>query len=300
MTDTTAQLMGMTQSIEAFVGSAMDNAKLSAVHYWAFALIAAGLFFDVSNFIVFGILVPNMLQTHFATPPQVASVGFATVMGLFIGTIGQGQFTDRFGRKAVYQFNLLVFGIATIASAFSPDYVWLSVFRFIAGVGLGAELPLCFAYAGEYAPKRIRGRTLACIQLIGGAIVWPISTLFALFFLAEIGWQGIWLTYGVGALVVFVLRFSFPESPRWLATHGQGARAHELLERMGIPRPNRDVKLLVRGVSDQCARLGLRHRLGDGAPRHRLHHPGDPMDPEGLRRDGGLCLRRYSSRDRCL
>jgi MFS transporter, putative metabolite:H+ symporter len=227
-----------TQSIERFVGAAMDNARLSSVHYWAFALITAGLFFDVSNFIVFGVLVPDMLQTHFATRPQVASIGFATAMGLFLGSIGQGQFTDRFGRKAVYQFNLLVFGVFTIASAFAADYVWLSVFRFIAGIGLGAELPLCFAYAGEYAPRRIRGRILACIQLLGGAIIWPLSTLFALFFLQSIGWRGIWFTYGVGALVVFVLRFSFPESPRWLATHGRGARALDILERMGIARPD--------------------------------------------------------------
>jgi MFS transporter, putative metabolite:H+ symporter len=237
MSDTYATAPAV-QSIERFVGAAMDDAKLSRVHYWAFALITAGLFFDVSNFIVFGVLVPDMLRTHFATRAGVAWVGFATAMGLFLGSIGQGQFTDRFGRKAVYQFNLLVFGVFTIASAFAPDYVWLSVFRFIAGIGLGAELPLCFAYAGEYAPKRIRGRILACIQLLGGAIIWPISTLFALFFLEKIGWRGIWIAYGAGALVVFVLRFSFPESPRWLATHGRGARALELLERMGIGRPD--------------------------------------------------------------
>jgi putative MFS transporter len=243
MTDTTAQPAPTAQSIEAFIGTAMDNARMSALHYWAFALIAAGLFFDVSNFIVLGILVPDMLQTHFATPPQVAWIGFATVMGLFIGTTGQGQFTDRLGRKVVYQYDLLIFGLATIASAFAPNYLWLAVFRFIAGLGLGAELPLCFAYAGEYAPKHIRGRTLACIQLIGGAIVWPLSTLFALFFIKTIGWQGIWLAYGVGALIVFVLRFSFPESPRWLATHGQGARALEILRRMGIPGPGPNVRL---------------------------------------------------------
>jgi MFS transporter, putative metabolite:H+ symporter len=104
-------------------------------------------------------------------------------------------------------------------------------------------LPLCFAYAGEYAPKRIRGRILACIQLLGGAIIWPISTLFALFFLASIGSRGIWFTYGIGALVVFVLRFSFPESPRWLATHGRGTRALEILDRMGIARPDPGTRL---------------------------------------------------------
>jgi MFS transporter, putative metabolite:H+ symporter len=249
MSERTAAAVPRTLSIEEFVGAAMDEAKLSATHYWAFALIAAGLFFDVSNFIVFGILVPNMLQTHFATQPQIGWIGFSTVMGLFVGTIGQGQFTDRFGRKTVYQFNLLVFGIATVACAFAPNYIWLSVLRFIAGVGLGSELPLCFAYAGEYAPARIRGRTLACIQLIGGAIVWPLSTLFAMFFLETISWRGIWLTYGIGALIVFVLRFSFQESPRWLATHGHSERALEILQRMGIPRPGPDVRLVESAAS---------------------------------------------------
>jgi MFS transporter, putative metabolite:H+ symporter len=240
----------MAQSIESFVGSSMDDAKLTPIHYRVFGLIAAGYFFDVSNYIVFGVMVPDMLQTHFATKSEVAGIGFATLMGLFIGAVGQGQFTDRFGRKAVYQFNLLLFGVFTIASAFAPNYFWLSIFRFIAGVGIGAEQPLCFAYAGEYAPKRIRGRVLAGIQLVGGAFVWPLSTLFALFFLNRIHWEGIWFVYGVGALIVFVLRFSLPESPRWLATHGHGERALALLSRMGIPGPAPGVQL----VEDRASR----------------------------------------------
>ena len=227
----------MAQTIEGYVGATMDEAKLSPIHYRVFALIAAGYFFDVSNFIVLGALVPNMIHSNFLTPGEVATVASAQTFGLFVGTVGQGEFTDRWGRKAVYQFNLLLFGVATILSAFTPNYLWLALLRFIAGIGLGAEQPLCFAYAGEYAPKRIRGRILAGIQLIGGALVWPLSTLFALFFLGSIGWRGIWVVYGVGALIVFILRFSLPESPRWLATHGQGERALGLLERMGLPRP---------------------------------------------------------------
>ena len=64
------------------------------------------------------------------------------------------------------------------------------------------------------------------MQFIGGAWSWPLSALFALAFRDTIGWRGIWIVIGVCALIVFVLRFSLPESPRWLATHGQGrARA---------------------------------------------------------------------------
>ena len=154
-----------------------------------------------------------------------------------IGCVGQGEFTDRFGRKAVYQFNLLLYGVATIAAAFSPNYIWLAAFRFIAGIGLGAEQPLCFSYTAEYAPKNIRGRILALMQLIGGAFPWPVGILLALGFRDTIGWRGIWVVIGIGALIVFVLRFSLPKSPRWLATHGKGQRALDLLKRMNLTAP---------------------------------------------------------------
>ena len=52
-----------------------------------------------------------------------------------------------------------------------------------------------------------------------------------------LGWRGIWIVIGACALVVFLFRFSLPESPRWLALHGQGERALDLLKRMGIAPP---------------------------------------------------------------
>src|ERR1700730_13188177 len=138
----------MAQSIEGFVGASMDDARLTPLHYRVFALIAAGYFFDVCDYVILGSLIPDMVRSGFATPAQIATVASATLFGLFLGTVAQGEFTDRFGRKTVYQFNLLLYGTATIVAAFSPDWIWFAVFRFIAGIGLGAEQPLCFAYAG--------------------------------------------------------------------------------------------------------------------------------------------------------
>jgi putative MFS transporter len=227
----------MAQTIEGFVGTALDEARMSPIHWRVFALISAGYFFDVADYVILGALIPDMVRSGFATPAQIATVASATLLGLFVGTLAQGEFTDRFGRKTVYQFNLLLYGLATIAAAFSPDYIWLAVLRFIAGIGLGAEQPLCFAYAGEYAPKNIRGRFIAGVQMIGGAWSWPLSTLFALGFRDILGWRGIWIVIGVCALIVFLFRFSLPESPRWLATHGHGDRAIDLLKRMGIAGP---------------------------------------------------------------
>jgi putative MFS transporter len=240
----------MAQSIEGFVGRSMDEAGLSPIHYRVFTLIAAGYFFDVADYVILGSLIPDMTRSGFATAPQLAIVGTTTLLGLFLGTVAQGEFTDRWGRKTVYQFNLLLYGVATIVAAFSPNWIWLAALRFIAGIGLGAEQPLCFAYAGEYAPRKIRGRFIAGVQLIGGAFSWPLTTLFALAFRDSIGWRGCWIVIGVCALIVFVFRFSLPESPRWLATHGQGNRALDLLERMGIKRPPPGETLITDAASD--------------------------------------------------
>ncbi len=232
----------MAQTIEAFVGNALDEAKISPLHKRIVALIAAGYFFDVIDFTVFGSLVPYILQSKFATGAEVAAAGSATIFGMFIGTAGQGQFSDRFGRRFIYQFNLLLFGVFTILGALAPSVTALVVCRFIAGLGLGAEQPLAFAYAGEYAPKRIRGRILATVHFIGGACVWPIGTALVLLLGNSVAdpdhvWRGVWLIVGIGSLIVWVFRFTLPESPRYLATHGRGDEALTVLGRLGIAGP---------------------------------------------------------------
>jgi len=227
----------MAQTIEGFVGTSLDEAKISRLHIQVIALIAAGYFFDVIDLIVLGSLIPDMLQTKFATSGEAALVGTFTVLGMFVGAIGQGQFSDRWGRKTVYQFNLLLFGIFTILGALAPSVFWLMVCRFVAGLGLGGEQPLAFAYAGEYSPRRIRGRILAIVHFIGGACVWPIASLFTLAFRDSIGWRGVWIVIGIGALIVWLFRFTLPESPRYLSTHGKGKDALDVLARLGIAGP---------------------------------------------------------------
>jgi MFS transporter, putative metabolite:H+ symporter len=232
----------MAQTIEAFVGSALDDAKISPLHRRVIALIAAGYFFDVIDFTILGSLIPYIIKSGFTTPGEAAIIGSAAIFGMCIGTAGQGEFSDRFGRRFIYQFNLLLFGTFTILGAFAPSVTVLAICRFIAGLGLGAEQPLAFAYAGEYSPKRIRGRILAIVHFIGGAMVWPIGTALVLLFggmfdSADQVWRGVWIVIGIGALIVWVFRFTLPESPRYLATHGRGEQALNVLERLGIARP---------------------------------------------------------------
>ena len=227
----------MALSIVSYVDATLDDAKFGPVHRRVLALITFAYFFDVIDYIILGSLVPDMIRSGFAQAAQLGAVGTAQLIGLFIGAAGQGEFTDRFGRRRVFQAAILLYSIATILAALSPNYVWLVAGRLVAGIGFGAAQPLCFSYAAEFAPKAIRGRITAFMQFIGGACVWPIGTAFALGFRDSIGWSGIWIVLGLCGFIVFMFSFTMPESPRWLVIHGQGERALDALEQMGLGRP---------------------------------------------------------------
>jgi putative MFS transporter len=73
-------------------------------------------------------------------------------------------------------------------------------------------------------------------------MVWPIGTAVVLLFGsmfadADHVWRSVWIIIGVGALIVWVFRFTLPESPRYLATHGRGKEALDVLGRLGISTP---------------------------------------------------------------
>src|ERR1700746_1154940 len=63
------------QTIEAFVGQQLDNARMGPVHWRVLALVAAGYFFDVLDFTIFGALVPDLLKSGFVTQQQVPWIG---------------------------------------------------------------------------------------------------------------------------------------------------------------------------------------------------------------------------------
>jgi len=218
----------------ASVAKAMDEAPFGSFHLRVIVLIIAGLFFDLFDVSVLGSLAPDLIQSGFATPADIAVVASCTFLGLLLGSVLQGEMTDRFGRKVVYQANLLIYGIATVGAALSPNYVVLSTLRFIAGLGLGAEIPLAYAYAAEFSPRSSRGRVMACLNGFGGCLPLPLAVLFALAFRDAIGWRGILIAIGIGALIVFIFRMSLPESPRWLVAKGRTKEAFDILSSMGL------------------------------------------------------------------
>lgn len=157
----------------------------------------------------------------------IASIGFA---GMAVGASLGGLLADRLGRRQVFALTLLIYGIATGASALVGGIALLLVLRFFVGLGLGAELPVASTYVSEFAPARIRGRLIVILEAFW-AVGWTAAALIGYFVvpLGPDGWRWAFVIGAVPAVYALIVRWGLPESPRWLAGRGRVAEAERIV-----------------------------------------------------------------------
>ena len=210
-------------------GARLDRLPVSSFHYRIFWLIGAGMFFDGYDLYVGASVLGAAVQSKFATLLQVPQFISWTFVGMTIGSLVAGFLGDHFGRRFTYQFNLIIFGLASLAAAAAPSMGWLILCRFFMGLGLGAEIVVGYSTMTEFVPPASRGRWMSFMAFIVVA-GFPATSLISTFVIPSFGWRPMFVVAGIGALVVWYLRKRLPESPRWLETHGQPAAAETLMQ----------------------------------------------------------------------
>src|SRR6516164_9672347 len=193
---------------------------------------------------------------------QIGLAGSAYLSGAVLGAFVFGWLTDRLGRKKLFSITLAVYLLATAATGLSWDAGSFIVFRFLTGAGIGGEYTAINSTIQELIPARLRGWTDLLINgsFWVGAAVGAGGSLILLdpaLVNPAIGWRLAFLIGAIIGLVILLMRFWIPESPRWLITHGLPQQADQV----------------VRGIEAHFAHLGPRPR---GAPirlRMRRHTP---------------------------
>lgn len=153
----------------------------------------------------------------------IISIGF---VGMAIGATLGGMLADKIGRRSVFTLTLLIYGIATGASALSVSVAMLLVFRFIIGLGLGAELPVASTFVSEFAPKKIRGRVIVWLEAFW-AVGWIAAALIGYFVVApyDDGWRWGLALGAIPAVYAIVIRLRTPESVRFQELKGRFGEA---------------------------------------------------------------------------
>jgi putative MFS transporter len=213
---------------QASVGARLDRLPLLPFHYKVFWLLGAGMFFDGYDLYVGTNVLGATVQSGFSTLAQNAQFISLSYFGLTIGSFIAGFIGDKYGRRFIFQFNLVIFGLSSIAAAFAPDMTTLNLIRFVMGIGLGAEIVVGYSTLTEFVPPKYRGRWLSFMALIVVSGL-PATAILGGLIIPAFGWRPMFVIVGVGALIVWYLRKNLPESPRWLEVHGRLDEANAIV-----------------------------------------------------------------------
>jgi MFS family permease len=222
--------------IRSDIPARLDRLPWSGWHWRVVIALGVSWLLDGLEVTVVGSLGPA-LQRDDTLGLSASEIGWAAsayIAGAVLGALFFGRLADRLGRKRMFLATLVVYLIATVATAFSWDILTFAICRFFTGFGIGGEYAAINSAIDELIPARLRGTVDLSINgtfWIGAALGAGLSIILLHpgFIGPAWGWR---IAFGLGAVLGFAIllvRRHVPESPRWLLTHGRVEEAEAVI-----------------------------------------------------------------------
>ncbi|MBX5467722.1 MAG: MFS transporter [Firmicutes bacterium] len=180
-----------------------------------------GWVLDSYEFFALALVVIPALLTLLA-PAQRHAIGTyaglavaGTMLGWGIGGWAGGLVADYLGRKRTMMYSILLYAGATFLTGFSTSWQTLTLFRFLTGLGIGAEWCTGVNLVSEMWPNRARSTGVALLGAGAGVGSLLASGVAAVVLRFPDGWRWMFYLGVLPALLVFWLRRGVPESTRW-------------------------------------------------------------------------------------
>jgi MFS family permease len=211
--------------------------KPTRKHFEILLMSWAGWVFDFYDLILFTFLLIPIGKELQLSNVQLSYVLGSSLAATAIGGVIFGILSDRYGRRSVLQWTILTYSVGTFLSGFSPNIIWLIVFRIVTGLGVGGEWATGQTYVGETFPPHVRGRYGAMMQT-GAPFGIVIASIVGGFVEPIIGWKACFFVSILPALLVVYIRKRLPESDVWverkkLATGDSGVVQRQTMEAVG-------------------------------------------------------------------
>lgn len=183
---------------------------------WGFAATSGilGWVLDAFDFFVLVFLV-DVLARHFHVEKRAIVWTITITLAMRpVGALLLGTLADRFGRKRPLVLCVIYFSIITALTPFAPNYAVFVLLRALYGIGMGGYWGVGASLVMESTPRRWRGLLSGILQ--GG---YPLGYLLAAVALRliepRLGWQSMFLSGLVLALIIALLTIRAPESSAW-------------------------------------------------------------------------------------
>ena len=203
--------------------------KRGVVYRAAAVAALGGLLFGYDSGVVSGALL--FIREDFNLGPFGQSVVVSIMLiGAVLGALAVGPISDRYGRRRSLMVSAGAFAIGALIASFAPDFVSLSVARFVQGFGVGSAAFAVPLYIGELSPAGSRGALVSLNQLM--ITVGILVAYLANYALASAeAWRWMFALAVVPAVVLFGGMLTSPETPRWLVACGREEEARSVLSR---------------------------------------------------------------------
>jgi MFS transporter, SP family, inositol transporter len=188
---------------------------------WKWSVLAGmASYLDAGSIVALGsglALFQSELGLSSGAVGALAAIG-PNAIGAALGSVVGGRLGDRLGRKRIYKWDLLVYGLGVLCIGLSFNAPMLFIGTFIVGLAVGADVPTSLALVGELSPAKARGKLVGLTQ-----VAWnlgPVVVLLLALVLSPLGLLGIRLVFlqlFLVAIVTWALRRGIAESARWTA-----------------------------------------------------------------------------------
>lgn len=160
----------------------------------------------------------------------------ANAFGAAIGALIGGHLSDKYGRKVIYTYDMLIYMLGTLIIACSVNFPMLLIGFLINGIAVGAGVPASWTYISETSDNNDRARNIGISQFVwslGPVVIFVCGTL-----LSPLGVTGnriLFLILTVIAFIAWLLQRKLDESQAWIE---QKKREKETDEK---PHPYKDL-----------------------------------------------------------
>jgi putative MFS transporter len=212
----------------AGIAARLERLPMTSYQRGLFAIIATAWFFDSMDLGALTFVLGPIRQSFGLSASETGLLSSMSFLGMFLGAASAGLLADRFGRTRVFQVSMIFWGLGSILCGLSPTVQALAAARVLLGFGMGMEFPVAQSMVSEMIPARQRGRYIALLEGF-----WPLgfiaAGLLSFAVLSFANWHWVFILQGIPAIFVLIVRRYVPESPRWLASHGDAAGAERVM-----------------------------------------------------------------------
>jgi MFS family permease len=195
---------------------------ITRYQWLVFFVVWAGWSLDAADFGLYSLVLAPALRELLGGSPTPADIGrvggiISTVglLGWAFGGFTFGIIADYIGRVRTLALSILIFSVFTALQGLAQDPLQFGIFRFIAGVGTGAEIIVGIPFVAEAFAETNRARILG-IMMTGGAVGTLIAAqVYGL--IGAYGWRWVFYVGIIPALLLVFIRRGMVEPERFSA-----------------------------------------------------------------------------------